>query len=82
MATQTLKSGFYGTDAEVYYVAESGRAWIVGSADDLGTQDPVEIEVADIPAGATLVDGFLMPAEAIDHLHRIEAAHDVKLIED
>lgn len=82
MTTRTRACGFYGTDAEIYYVAESGRAWIIGSADDLGTDDPVEIRAADIPAGATPVGGMLMPAEAIDYLHRIESAHDVKLIED
>lgn len=77
----TRTTGFYGTDSEVYYVTSAGKAWIVSSEDDLGTQDPVEIKVADIPEAATLVNGLMTPREAITHLRRIEAVGEEKLIE-
>jgi hypothetical protein len=72
-------SGFYGTDSETYYVADSGRAWIVQSVDDLGTQAPIE---ADLPGDARPCDELVTPDEAIEHLRRIEAEWSVKLIGD
>lgn len=73
--------GFCGTDVETYYISPSGRAWIIQSEDDLGTDDPVEILASDIPDSATMVDGLMTPREAILQLRRIEAVSGEKLID-
>jgi hypothetical protein len=75
----TSQPGFYGTDTETYYLAPSGRAWIVQSNDDLGTDEPIE---RSIPDDAIPVDDLLTIAERIEHLTRIESISDEELIED
>lgn len=74
------KTGFYGTDEEVYYLAPSGRTWIVASADDLG---PGEVtEIASVPEGATEVGDLLTPEESIAYCRAVERESGEKLIED
>lgn len=80
----TLEAGFYGAGAEIYYVAPSGRVWIVASEDDLGTGGaPLEILPTDLPAAEAIqpLDDLLTPEEAIDHCRRIEAVSGEELIE-
>lgn len=82
MAPTTLKSGFYGTNVETYYVTPTGRAWIVQSDDDLGTLDPVEIAADRLPSDARPVDDLVTPEEAIDHCRRIEAVSGEVLVRE
>jgi hypothetical protein len=81
MMSETRTCGFHASDAETYYVAPDGRAWIVQSGDDLGTTDPVEIDPVRIPADAQPVDGLLTPGEAIEHCRRIERVSGLSLVE-
>lgn len=59
--TTTLKSGFFATDVETFFVTDAGNAFIIYSADDLGTDEPVAIDALPedavaIPASQDLVD--------------------------
>ena len=70
-------AGFYATHHEQYYITPGGRAWVVASVDDLGTDAPVEIGL--IPRNAKRIDDLLTPAERIEHCRRVEAAGEVAL---
>ena len=73
-------AGFYATYHEQYYVTPGGRAWVVASIDDLGTEAPVEIGL--MPRYARPIGGLLTPAECIEHCRRIEAVCDEVLLTD
>lgn len=76
-ATET-QCGFYGTDTDTYYVAPSGRIWIVASEDEL----PDVAERVALPADAAPADDLLTPDERLSYCRQIEAASGEKLIED
>lgn len=61
--------GFYTTDVEVFYVAKTGRAWIVASPDFDGIK---AIAAADIPATAVEADA-LVGADAAGYLEQVAA---------
>lgn len=75
MATTTLKTGFYGTDSETYYLTPAGRAW-VSSVDFDGVR-----EVTAVPAEATPLDGLMTPDECIDFCRHVEEESGERLIE-
>jgi hypothetical protein len=77
MATQA--TGFYATTDEVFYVAPSGRAWIVSSPDLDGIK---EIDPAGLPASAVAACDLLTPDEALDYCRQIQEESGETLIEE
>lgn len=53
MTNTTLKAGFYANDVETFFVTDAGTTFVIYSADDLGTDDPVKIDA--LPEDATLI---------------------------
>lgn len=80
MTNATLKTGFYANDVDTFYVTPSGRAWLVGSDDDLpGVK---EIKPEDLPSDIEPADDILTPDEAIKHCEDIQAESGEILIEE
>lgn len=69
MTIETPKSGFYGTDSEVFFVTEMGRIWIVSSPDFDGIK---EIGKADFPSSAVNINDAMDAEEAIDYMMQVE----------
>lgn len=69
MTTTTLKTGFYANDVETFFVTDAGTTFIIYSADDLGTDEPVAI--GSLPGDATAIPG------SPDLVARVETLTDV-----
>jgi hypothetical protein len=77
MAIRT--TGFYATTDEVFYVAPSGRAWVVSSPDRDGIK---EIDPAGLPALAVEAGDLLTPDEALDYCRQVQDESGETLIEE
>ena len=77
MATTIRKPGFYATPTDVFYLAPSGRSWLVASDDG-----PESVSEVAIPDHAAPCDDLLSPDEAIEHCRRVEEASGEVLVEE
>jgi hypothetical protein len=77
MTMTSRNAGFYGTDAESYYLTPSGRAYAFASGDFDGVR-----EINAVPANATPLDGLMTPEECIEVCREIEAESGETLIEE